>query len=155
MYEFTYVKENTFKLIYTNKKGEKVEKEFVRDVEIAKKLQQIQAKARLNMLLELNKMGMTKEDLIIRKDLGKGQVTYDEANFKEYEKGFIELEAVNTVDEIFKDCLGLGIVELLSDMGIDINSDKQEDAKTVELLTKKFVTIITGNKEAEEEKQPS
>lgn len=155
MYEFTYVKENTFKLIYTNKKGEKVEKEFVRNVETAKKLQQIQAKARLNMLLELNKMGMTKEDLIIRKDLGKGQVTYDETNFKEYEKGFIELEAVNTVDEIFKDCLGLGIVELLSDMGIDINSDKQEDAKTVELLTRKFVTIITGNKEAEEEKQPS
>lgn len=155
MYEFAYVKENTFKLIYTNKKGEKVEKEFVRNVEIAKKLQQIQAKARLNMLLELNKMGMTKEDLIIRKDLGKGQVIYDEANFKEYEKGFIELEAVNTVDEIFKDCLGLGIVELLSDMGIDVNSDKQEDAKTVELLTKKFVTIITGNKEAEEEKKPS
>ena len=155
MYEFAYVKENTFKLIYTNKKGEKVEKEFVRNVEIAKKLQQIQAKARLKMLLELNKMGMTKEDLIIRKDLEKGQVAYDETNFKEYEKGFVELEAVNTVDEIFKDCLGLGIVELLSDMGIDINSTKQEDAKTVELLTKKFVTIITGNKEAEEEKQPS
>lgn len=155
MYEFTYVKENTFKLIYTNKKGEKVEKEFVRNVETAKKLQQIQAKARLKMLLELNKMGMTKEDLIIRKDLGKGQVIYDETNFKEYEKGFIELEAVNTVDEIFKDCLGLGIVELLSDMGIDVNSTKQEDAKTVEVLTRKFVAIITGNKEAEEEKQPS
>lgn len=154
-YEFKYVKENTFKLIYTNKKGEKVEKQFVRDVEIAKRLQQIQAKARLKMLAELTKLGMTKEDLVIRKEVEKGKVVYDETNYKENEKVFIEIESLNTIDEIFKDYLGLGIVDLLSDMGMDINSDKQEDALFVELFTKKFITIITGNQEAVEEKQPS
>ncbi len=154
-YNFEFVKENTYKLSFTNKNGEKIEKEFVRDVETAKKLQQIQAKARLKMLSELSKLGMTKEDLIIKKEVGKGQVIYDETNYKEYEKTFIEAESIEVVNDLFTKCFGMNIIELIKEFNIDINSTNPEDAKFIETFVADFLNIITGNKEAEEEKQPS
>ena len=91
-YEFIKVDLDTYKLVYTSKDKKEVSIEFKRTIEMAEKLQGIETTARLNMYKELSKQGITKNDLIIKKDDGKGHITYDETNYQEYEKFYIQLE---------------------------------------------------------------
>ena len=151
-YSFENIDIDTYKLVYTNKNNEKVEKTFKRTIEMAEKLDSVVAVARINMFATLSKMGMTKDNLIVKKKDGKGHVIYDESNYIEFEKKYIEEQTGITVDEIIKECFGMGLVDLMVDMGVDPednNSDVQEKAL---LFGQKFGLIISRG---EEDKIPS
>lgn len=145
-YEFKKVDLDTFKLIYTNKEKKEVELEFKRTVEMGSKLQGITATARINMFKELTKLGLTKNDLIIKRDDGKGHITYDETNYQEFEKKYIEEESVKVLNELIENCFKKNIVELFEDMGMDITANNSDALKEITIFTQKFSAIIT-NKE--------
>lgn len=150
-YEFIKIDLDTYKLVYTNKDKKEVSIEFKRTNEMAKNLQGITAKARIKMFQQLSSMGLTKDDLIIKKEDGKGHTTYDETNYQEFEKGFIEEESIIVTNEMIEKCFKMNIKQLFEDMGLNFENVASQDIKQIELFTQKFVTIIKG----EEENSPS
>lgn len=150
-YEFVKVDLDTYKLVYTNKEKKEVSIEFKRTIEMGKELQSINAKARIEMFTGLTAMGLTKDDLIIKKKDGKGNIIYDETNYQEFEKKYIEEMSVSTVDELIRKCFNKNVLELFEDMGVDIKNAKDNEIKEIELFTQKFVTIVKGD----DEKTPS
>jgi hypothetical protein len=150
-YEFTKLDLDTYKLVYTDKEKKEVSIEFKRTNEMAKAIQGITAKARIKMYQQLSELGMNKDDLVIKKDDGKGHITYDETNYQEMEKKFTEEETIITVNELIVKCFKKNLMELFIDMGMDIDNASLKDTKAIELFTQKFATIIKG----EEEKTPS
>ena len=69
--------------------GNDVEIEFKRTIELASRLQGILSEARVKMFKELSKLGITKNDLIVRKDDGNGHITYDETNYQEFQLHYL------------------------------------------------------------------
>jgi hypothetical protein len=150
-YEFIKIDLDTYKLVYTNKDKKEVSIEFKRTNEMAKNLQGITAKARIKMFQQLSSMGLTKDDLIIKREDGKGHTTYDETNYQEFEKGFIEEESIMVTNDIIEKCFKINIKELFEDMGLNFEKAESQDIKQVEMFTQKFATIIKG----EEDNSPS
>ena len=66
-YNFRYVSTDNYELSYTSVKGEEKTIPFRRTIAMAKKIQGVQATARLKMYQELTEQGITKNDLIIKK----------------------------------------------------------------------------------------
>lgn len=143
-YSFKYVSVDNYILKYTDKEGKDKELPFTRTVEIATKLQGIVAKARLKMFKELSAQGVTKNDLIIKVINKDGTISYDETNYREYEKYYMELEGTLTLDEVVKDCFNMSISELLVDMGVDPNTTDEEVTSKVLAFSQKFSAIIGG-----------
>lgn len=150
-YEFVKVDLDAYKLVYTNKEKQETTIEFKRTNEMAKDLQGITAKARIKMFQNLSSMGLTKDDLIIKKDDGKGRVSYDETNYQEFEKGFVEEESVKTTNELIEKCFKMNLKELFEDMGVNFEKIGNKEANEIEMFTQKFILIIKG----EEDKSPS
>lgn len=146
-YEFIKIDLDTYKLVYTNKDKKEVSIEFKRTIEMGKELQSINAKARIEMFKNLTEMGLTKDDLIIKKKDGKGNTIYDETNYQEFEKKYIEEMSVSTIDELIRKCFNKNVLELFEDMGVDIKNIKADETKEIEIFTKKFVTIVKGSDE--------
>ena len=116
------------------------------------KVQGITASARIKMLKELTKMGLTKNDLIIKKDLGNGKITYDETNYQEFEKKFIEEETLQVANDLMENCFKMTTTKLFEELGINVNSEINEDeANGIMMFMQKFITIISK----EEEDTPS
>ena len=70
-YEFKYISTDNYELVYTNTKKEEVKIPFTRTTKMARDLQRIQVDARMEMYSALAEKGMTKEDLIIKRNDGK------------------------------------------------------------------------------------
>lgn len=150
-YEFKKISLDEFEFIYTNKNNEQKNIQFKRTIEMAKKIQGINASARIKMFKELTSLGMTKNDLIIRKDDEKGHITYDETNYQEFEKKYIEEESMKTMNDIINEALKMNMLDLFEDMGMDLTKQDNEVVEQISLFTQKFVTIISQ----EQEKTPS
>lgn len=146
-YEFVFISTDNYELRYTNKDNEKKVIPFTRTIEMASKLQGIVASARLKMYQELTKMGMTKEDLVIKTKNSDGTTTYNETNYKEFEKKYIETQSALILNEIIEDCFKMDIVGLFTDMGIDANSTDTDVLQKVTNFSKKFSMIISGKDE--------
>lgn len=143
-YNFEYIDLDTYKLTYTSKDKEKKEFTFKRTIEMAKELQGIVASSRLKMFKELSANGMTKNDLIVVRKNDDGTISYDETNYRQLEQQYLEIESSLTMDKIVNDCFGMGLVDLLIDLGVNPNSSKQEDIDQVALFSQKFGQIISG-----------
>lgn len=155
-YEFKKNDLDSYTLVYTNKDKKQVVKDFKRTVEMGENLQGITARARIKMAIQLSKMGMSNDDLIIKKDLGGGKVNYDETNCRMLENQFIEEESVTSANELIEKCFGMNILDLFKDMGINVSENQQvtlEEQAQITLFTQKFMTIIKGDDV--EEKIPS
>lgn len=155
-YEFKKNDLDSYTLVYTNKDKKQVVKDFKRTVEMGESLQGITARARVKMAIQLAKMGMSKDDLIIKKDLGGGKTNYDETNYRMLENQFIEEESIVSANDLIEKCLGMNILDLFQDMGINISENQQvtlEEQTQITLFTQKFMTIIKGDDV--EEKIPS
>lgn len=151
-YEFKKNGIDEYTLIYTNKDKKEVKKDFKRTVKIAQKLNGITARSRIILGQNLSSMGMTKDDIIIMTKTADGKTIYDETNYNEMLKGFIEEESIKTIDEIIEESFGMNVIELFKDMGLvkDINKVTKDEANQITLFTQKFSSIIRG-----EEKTPS
>lgn len=150
-YEFKKIDLDNFEFIYTSKNNEQKVIPFKRTIEMATKIQGINASARIKMFKELTSLGMTKNDLIIRKDDGKGHITYDETNYQEFEKKYIEEESMKTMNDIINETLKMNMLDLFEDMGMNLMKQDNEVVEQISLFTQKFVTIISQ----EQEKTPS
>ena len=133
-YQFTEKDEDTTILKYQDK-----EFEIKRDVELQTKVQSIHSKARTKMFIELTKQGIKKEDLII-KEIKNGKTYEDNSNLQEVEKGYVEIETLNLMDEISKKYTNMTFSELIIDIGLSEN-----DYKEIENFTKDFTLAIRGN----------
>lgn len=142
-YEFKKIALDEYKLIIENK-----EYPFKRTIEMGEKVQGITASARIKMLKELTKMGLTKNDLIIKKDLGNGKTVYDETNYQEFEKKFIEEETLQVANDLMESCFKMTTIKLFEELGINVNSEINEDeANGIMMFTQKFITIISKGEE--------
>jgi len=133
-YQFTEKDEDTTILKYQDK-----EFEIKRDVELQTKVQSIHSKARTKMFIELTKQGIKKEDLII-KEIKNGKTYEDNSNLQEVEKGYVEIETLNLMDEISKKYTNMTFSELIIDIGLSENNYKE-----IENFTKDFTLAIRNN----------
>lgn len=150
-YEFKCVGTDDFILEYEkNDNGITEDKEipFRRTIEIARRIQSVNAEAREEMLSHLTKIGKTSNDFIITRVNGDGTTTYDETNYHALENSYLETTGAKIIDDITKITLGMNIEAILK----ELNLTKKED---VELFTKKFLTILNKAGEKEDNTFPS
>ena len=62
----------------------------------------ITAEAKFKLGDFLTKKGKTKDDLVVKKDLGNGKIIYDETNYLQLENQFIQEEQILTVNKIIE-----------------------------------------------------
>jgi hypothetical protein len=121
---------------YTLKYKDK-EINFNSNVNIVNNLQDSISKARMNMIKDLAKEGMTIKDLVIeRKENGK--TYYDNTNKEELEKAYLEKEQSKVFIEIIEKLFGMSVEELFVDMEL---TSVEESTQFSEELGK----ILVGN----------
>lgn len=141
-YEFKKISLDEYELVY--KKGNEEKKiPFKRTVGIAEMLEGITAEAKFKLGDFLTKKGKTRDDLIVKRDLGNGKVVYDENNYLQLEKQFIQEEQILTVNKIIEKCFDMNMVKLFGELGIDLTSTDPKKAKEMELFGKKLMMILT------------
>ena len=131
-YEFIKNGVDDYTLKYKNK-----EINFKSNVSIVNNLQDSISKARMNMIKDLAKEGMTIKDLVIeRKENGK--IFYDNTNKEELEKAYLEKEQSKVFIEIIEKLFGMSVEDLFIDMEL---TSVEESTQFSEELGK----ILVGN----------
>ena len=109
---------------------------------MAMQLEGCTARARLRMYAEMQKMGVSRDDLVTKKDDGKGKITYDETALNEIEKKYIQEEQGRTAYDLMRNSLG-NVDKLMTEL--ELNETEAQ------LFVQKFILINTQG----ETKQPS
>ena len=150
-YKFEKTGIDSYILTYTNFEGKEVKKEFKRTIELAKKLQGIPAKARIKLYNYLSEMGLKKDDLITKIELGEGKTQYDETNYRNLENEFVTEESALCANDIIENCFNMNIIDLFKDMGINIENEMSqitiEEQNQISQFTQEFMSIIKENKQ--------
>lgn len=121
---------------YTLKYKDK-EIQFCSKVEFIKELQEVQKNARLKMISDLAKEGMSIQDLIIKKT--EGAKTIEDHSNKDYvEQGYIQQEQVRVIDNICKKLFNMDASTLILELGFT-------EEKEVEDFYKEFGDILAGS----------
>lgn len=95
---------------------------FKKDVELARKLSNINADARIKMIKYMKENGLTKDDLI-DKVSKNGKIYYDESNYRLLEQGFINDNAKELAMNIFNILFDLSAEEVL--IKLEITTDEE------------------------------
>ena len=111
--------------------------DFKTDVALISEMQGINKKARINMIKDLSKEGISMKSLSVeeKKD---GKTYIDNTNKEELENAYLEEAMTKFFDDICKRYFNMGLAELLVDM------DLTEDTKQVEQFTTEFISALTG-----------
>jgi len=121
---------------YTLKYKDK-EIQFCSKVEFIKDLQEVQKNARLKMISDLAKEGMSVQDLIIKKT--EGAKTIEDHSNKDYvEQGYIQQEQVKVIDNICKKMFNMDASTLILELGFT-------EEKEVEDFYTEFGDILAGS----------
>lgn len=132
-YEFKSISLDNFELHYM-KDNQEIVKPFKRTVELASKIQNVDADARFKMFEYLTKNGKSKKDLIVEKTDKDGKIIVDETNYREFESNFILQAQYEMAKELYKTLFGMTLEEII----IELNLTEQEaylfGAKVRELL---------------------
>lgn len=132
-YELVNVSTDNYILKYKDKSFE-----FKTDVSLVSEMQGIHKKARVSMIKDLAKDGISLKDLSI--EMKKDGKTYvDNTNREELENAYIESDMNDFFDNICKDKFGMSLAELLIDIGI------VEDTKEVEKFAAELTSALTGS----------
>lgn len=111
-YKFERIDDDTTKLSYKDK-----EFEIKRNIDLAKRTQGLYATARMKMMAELTKQGMTRKDFTIeRKENGK--TYYDNTNAKEVEQSYIETAQIQMFSDLAEKYTGMDLQTLIDDIGL-------------------------------------
>ena len=131
-YEFIKVGTDNYTLKYKDKSFD-----FKTDISLASEMQGIYKNARVKMIKELAKDGISLKDLSIetKKD---GKTYVDNTNRTELEQAYIEEAMTEFFDNLCKSRFGLTLAELLVDMDI------VEDTKEVEHFASELTAALTG-----------
>lgn len=131
-YEFIKVDEDTTKLKYKDK-----EFEIRRNVELMKDFQELNAKARRKMIMDLAKEGMSTKDLTIKNEKD-GKIFYDNSNVKELEDTYMSMATFEMFDNLCKKYFELDFTSLAEDIGLD--------EKGIESFGADFIKALTGTR---------
>lgn len=132
-YEFIKNGADDYSLKYKDK-----EIKFNSNIDIVNRMQEANKNARIRMIQELGRAGMTIKELTkeIKKD---GKTYYDNSNKEELEKTYIEEENTKTFLNIVKELFGMELIELLQDIGLSNENEIQEFSTTLgKVLTGQF-----------------
>jgi hypothetical protein len=112
-YQFIKVDEDTTKLKYKDK-----EFEIKRNVKLVSEIQALVMKARVKMIQDFAKQGISVKDLTIetKKD---GKTYYDNSNKAELEKIYQEQVTLEYFNNKYQELFGMDMVELLQDIGLE------------------------------------
>lgn len=135
-YEFKTIGIDQFELHY-EKDGKDVCRPFKRTIELAKRMQSLDATARFNMLSYLNSIGKTKNDLIVERKNADGTTSVDESNYREFENAFLLEERYKLANDIYKITFGVDLVTLVQEIGF-------QDDHSALLFSTKLRMILTG-----------
>ena len=94
------------------------------DIQLISKLQEAPKLARIEMLRDLAKDGISLKDFTIEQKLN-GKTYLDNTNKQELENTYIQNKMLEIINGICKENFGLGITELILDIGLD-NNEEQE-----------------------------
>lgn len=132
-YQFIKVDEDTTKLKYKDK-----EFEIKRNVKLVSEIQALVMKARVKMIQDFAKQGISVKDLTIetKKD---GKTYYDNSNKAELEKIYQEEITLEYFNNKYQELFGMDMVELLQDIGLDT---EEEVSKFSEELVQHLNGII-------------
>lgn len=95
------------------------------DIELMSKLQGAPKTARIKMLKDLAKEGMSLKEFTIEQKK-EGKTYLDNTNKNELENAYIQDEMLSIIDDECKSIFGLRLTELITDIGIET----EEEAKT-------------------------
>ena len=95
------------------------------DVELMSKLQGAPKVARIKMLKDLAKEGMSLKQFTIeeKKD---GKTYYDNTNKAELENAYIQNEMLEIINEVCKNNFNLGLAELIMDIGLETSEEQEK-----------------------------
>ena len=141
-YEFKKISLDEYELVY-KKDNEEKKIPFKRTVGIAEMLEGITAEAKFKLGEFLTKKGKTRDDLIVKRDLGNGKVVYDENNYLQLEQQFIQEEQILTINKIIEKSFNMNIRKLFEEVGIDSTSTDPALGQEMALFGQKLITILT------------
>ena len=121
-YKFELLSEDNYRLSYKDKSFE-----FKSNVNTIKELQGLIVEARKKMLIDLAKEGTSVKELTIEKK-ENGKTYYDNTNVAELEKVYNEKITMEYFDNKCLKLFGLGITELMQDIGLESAEESQKFA---------------------------
>lgn len=134
-FEISQIDEDTYKVTsLVNGK----ELEFKKNVELARKLSNVNADARIKMIKYMKENGITKDDLIEKRNRN-GKIYYDETNYRMLEQGFITDNALELARNVFKTLFNIPVEDAV--IYLEISSDKESNRLGNELRA-----ILLGEK---------
>ena len=113
-FKINTVDEDTFEVESLTNKNKLT---FKKNVELARKLSNVNADARIKMIKYMKENGITKDDLIT-KVVKNGKTYYDESSYRLLEQGFINDNARDIAMNIFDILFGLSAEEVIVKLGI-------------------------------------
>lgn len=128
-FEITSIDEDTYK-ISSLVNGESLT--FKKNVELARKIQNVNANARIKMIKYMKENNIKKEDLIDKR-IENGKTYYDESSYRLIENGFIQDEGMLLFTDIFKTLFDKRADEVLNALGFE-DSDSEEGYRLGEEL---------------------
>ena len=122
---------------YTLKYKDK-EIKFNSNVDLVTEMQEVNEKARENLIFDLASRNMTVNDLV-KKQIIDGKTYYDNSNKEELEKIYIKKETGKVFMKAIKKMLGIEFTELALDIGLITDEEMKEFGEEMgEILVGRF-----------------
>lgn len=128
MYKIEYVDNDKRVLKYKDK-----ELEFVKDVELASKFQELPKRTKTRMIVDLAKQGISINDLVI-KTQKDGKTIEDHSNEDAIYKMYQGEEMLKILDEITLKYFNMTVVKLIEDMELTKEQELQFGGDLMEAL---------------------
>lgn len=139
-YEFIKVDEDITKLKYKDK-----EFDIKKDIDLLSKLESIQQRAKIKMMKDLAKDGLTVKDFEVERVEGNKKII-DKSNLIDMEKGYLDIVAMEILNEISNKYFSMTLLELTEDIGLG-----EDDTQN---FTYDLLFAIKGEKSPRVKKQP-
>lgn len=136
-YEFIKVDSDTTNLKYKDKVFT-----IKKDVNLVKKMQECNIKARTKLMVDLTQQGMTKKDLILERKKGN-KTYYDNSNFLSLEEAYIQEASQEVYDEICMKYCNMNLTELMQDIELDFSNNDEMEKFGLD-LTKTLTNQVKG-----------
>lgn len=112
-YEFIKKDEDTTILKYKDK-----EFEIKKDVELQKEMESVNKNARVKMMLDLTKQGITSKDLIVVRKNGS-KVYEDKSNLLQLEEQYMNEASIELFQNLSNKYFNMSLENLISDIGLN------------------------------------
>lgn len=117
-YEFIKVDDDNITLKYKGK-----EFNIKKDIDLLKRLGSIQQKAKIKMMADLKKDGLTVNDLEVERHEGNKTII-DKSNLTSLEKDYLDIVANEILNEITLKYTNMGLLDIFKD--IDLTDNESE-----------------------------